>query len=436
MLLLYIHYFFYSNFLFKANKKSNNILYYAGKSLNQITFRLPKGFDSNWFSTILIFKGIFSNLFRNNSAEFYSDSSSVFFDSSPGSKEIRLNYLKQLTNEDRIGSVYKNELLMFSGILNSVQIVIFSLLFLPFIFIFSLFKADKKHLPFLFQEAVECYNLNSSLKKNNINNVHYFSIFERDANLCAYLLMKSNIYVNKIPSEVPLFIYNSTIVADKLSFCFAYQKEEFEYFKDTMFVKETQNWCPELIFNGPHRFFNDIKDRQSEIFEYDLGFYSSGNWLRKLLGDAELATNDAENEYLILGKLVEIAIKNNFKLRIYCHPLEKKNHEKTTTYYSQFTENTNCTLAGFDKPSIEEFDKVNIAVSLLSTLMYERLYLGFKTILVPLNFEGFPLPNSCFNNICIKNISYLEDIILKNKTISTKEFFLSNKIANYTEKMK
>lgn len=431
MLLLYIHYFFYSNFLFKANIKGNKILYYSGKSLNQITFRLPKNFDSNWFSTVLIFKGIFSNLFKNNTAEFFSDSNSVFFDSSPNSKEIRKNYLKQLIKEDNIGSIYKNELLIFSGILNTLQIVVFSILFLPFIFIFSLFKADKKHLPFLFQEAVECYNLISSFKKNSINNVHYFSIFERDANLCAYLLMKSKIYVNKIPSEVPLFIYNSTIVADKLSFCFAYQKEEFECFKDTMFVNETQDWCPELIFNAPQRFFQARKKVESERFSYDLGFYSSGNWLRKMLGDAELETNDAENELIIIKKLVEISEKNNLNLRVYCHPIEKRNPEKTMSFYAQF-KSSSFSLAAFNKSSIEEFDEVNIAVSLLSTLMYERIYFGFKTLLVPLGFDGFPLQNSGLSNICVKSIYDLEGMILKSKSISTKEFFTTNKISNYT----
>ncbi|MCA6442051.1 MAG: hypothetical protein IM600_01360 [Bacteroidetes bacterium] len=243
--------------------------------------------------------------------------------------------------------------------------------------------------------------------------------------------MKSKIYVNKIPSEVPLFIYNSTIVADKLSFCFAYQKEEFECFKDTMFVNETQDWCPELIFNAPQRFFQARKKVESERFSYDLGFYSSGNWLRKMLGDAELETNDAENELIIIKKLVEISEKNNLNLRVYCHPIEKRNPEKTMSFYAQF-KSSSFSLAAFNKSSIEEFDEVNIAVSLLSTLMYERIYFGFKTLLVPLGFDGFPLQNSGLSNICVKSIYDLEGMILKSKSISTKEFFTTKKISNYT----
>lgn len=431
MLLYYIHYFFYSNFLFNLNIKGNKILFHCGKSLNQITFRLSKDYDSNPLSTLIIFKSILSNLFKKSLFELNPKSTIAFYDSTANSKEVRLDYLVQLTSKQDIGGIYKNELLRYSGFLNSLQIVILSAFFSPFIFIGSLFKADKKHLPFLFQEAVECYNLKTKLNRNNIRNLHYFSIFERDANLCAYLLMKNNIFINKIPSEVPLFVYNSTIVADKLSFCFAYQKEEFEYFKDTMFVKETQDWCPELIFTAPKRFFQDRNKLESKSFNYDLGFYSSGNWLRRILGDAELETDDAQSEFIILKKLVEISERNNLRLRVYCHPIEKRNPEKTMNFYSQF-KNSCFSLAAFDKPSIEEFDEVNVAVSLLSTLMYERIYFGFKTLLVPLGFDGFPLQNSAFSNICVKNVSELEELILKSKSISTKEFFTNYKLSNYT----
>ena len=158
-------------------------------------------------------------------------------------------------------------------------------------------------------------------------------------------------------------------------------------------------------------FLKDVKT--IEYFNYDIGFYSSGNWLRKELGDAELDTNDAYNEQLILTELIKLCNKNNYKLRIYCHPIEKRKPELTTKYYQKFN-SSNFSIAPFDKPSIEEFDQVNIAISLISTLMFERYYLGLKTIIAPINYINFPISNSNFNNVCIKEVDQLEKIINKN----------------------
>ena len=71
--------------------------------------------------------------------------------------------------------------------------------------------------------------------------------------------MKSGVYINKIPSEVPLVFANKVIVADELSFCFAYQKEEFEEFRETMFVKKTQQWVPETFFKVPKKLITSLK---------------------------------------------------------------------------------------------------------------------------------------------------------------------------------
>jgi hypothetical protein len=428
MLLSYIYYLFYCNFLYKNNFKHNKILYNCGKTLNQVTFRLPKNYDTNWLSSFLIFKHIFSNLFKKHNFEFRTDTYEAFYDASFESDEIRLNYLRNFNSEKNYSKIYKNELLIPHNKINLLQIFIVSFVIFPFIFILSCFKKDKKQLSFLYQQAIECFNINVYLTTNRIKKLHFFSIFQTDANICAYLLMKKGIYINKIPSEVPLFVYNSSIVSNCLSFCFGYQKEEFNYFKDTMFVDETQMWSPELIFNAPMRFLKETKE--AHLFNYDIGFYSSGNWLRKELGDAELETNDAHNEQLILTELIKLCNENNYKLRIYCHPIEKRNQELTINYYQKFN-SKNFSIAPFDKPSIEEFDKVNIAISLISTLMFERYYLGFKTIIAPINYLNFPISNSNFNNVCVKEVNQLEKIIKKNIKLTINEFFELNGINNY-----
>ena len=106
--------------------------------------------------------------------------------------------------------------------------------------------------------------------------------------------MKNGFIVNKIPSEVPLVFANKVIVANQLSFCFGYQQEEFFYYKDTMFIDSTQQWLPELFFKTP---INILKSSSKNIgVVYEIGFFSSGNWLRDKLGDVDLGNDDLKNE--------------------------------------------------------------------------------------------------------------------------------------------
>ena len=191
MLLYYVYYLFYSNFLFKNDIKHNKVLYNCGKTLNQITFRLPKNYDTNWLSSFFIFKHIFSNLFKKHNFEFRTDTHEAFYDASYDSKEIRLNYLRNFNPEKNYSTVYKNELLIPQNKIDLIKILFVSIIIFPFIFMISCFKKDKKQLSFLYQQSIECFNINKYLTSNHIKKLHFFSIFQTDANICAFLLMKN-----------------------------------------------------------------------------------------------------------------------------------------------------------------------------------------------------------------------------------------------------
>ncbi len=64
--------------------------------------------------------------------------------------------------------------------------------------------------------------------------------------------------------------------------------------------------------------------------------------------------------------------------------------------------------------------------------MFERIFLGFKTILAPFDYPEFPLQNSELKNISAKNEKELFDILDINLEINPKEFFIKNKLQNYT----
>ena len=119
--------------------------------------------------------------------------------------------------------------------------------------------------------------------------------------------------------------------------------------------------------------------------------------------------NDKENEELILRGLITYSKKNNLLIRLFLHPLEKRTEYKATSqnYYKEFLQHENVSLADTTISSIEGFDGINIAVSLYSTLMFERIYLGFKTILAPFDYNQFPIKQSSLNQICSHNMQQL-----------------------------
>ena len=80
-------------------------------------------------------------------------------------------------------------------------------------------------------------------------------------------------------------------------------------------------------------------------------------------------------------------------------------------------------IQDFDRSSNEEFDEVNIGIALFSTLMFERIYFGFKTLLLPLNIAGFPIKESSFENICVTEQKQLMGYLDKNIALSAEDFY-------------
>ena len=434
MLFKIISYYKIANFLAVFNIKKNSPLYYAGKNLSQITYRLPNESKKDIFITLRIYKRILINLFKRKIVflKLNQNTHTAIFDGNHHSFELRDKYIKTYNGEDCSVIISKNDLICFLSIyLTSFYVIILISSFIP-VFCISLFSKNKFHLPLMIQEFFETIQLVYLLKKHHISKVHYFCIYERDCNICAFILMKFGVYVNKIPSEVPLSFFNKTIIANELSFCFAYQNEEFDLYKKTMFVEKTNLWAPEQILNAPKRFLTTpVNEKKST---YDIGFFSSGNWLRAQLGDIDLGHNDKENEELILRGLIKYSQDNNLLLRLFLHPLEKRTEHKaySQNYYKEFLQHENVSLADTTIPSIEGFDGINIAVSLYSTLMFERIYLGFKTILAPFDYDQFPIKQSSLNQICAHNIQQLYSKLDLNLKLTTAEFFENNNLQNYS----
>jgi hypothetical protein len=211
--------------------------------------------------------------------------------------------------------------------------------------------------------------------------------------------------------------------------------EEVKMLSETLFYSKIETWMPEMQLNYLHLY----DKKQIELPVNVIGFYSGACWLRKKLDHTILETigsYDAEEQ--ILKNLLEYVGKNpTLRLMIFLHPIEKRNKnnfDDAMKYYSAIISEdlrSNVEFYPPDSPGVFGFDKINIGVSLFSTIMFERLSLGFKCILNPVDKPDFPIANSPFRNICAYSKSELFEKLDKNINLSKEEYLRENNIQNY-----
>jgi hypothetical protein len=391
------------------------------------TFRYPKKATSDWLISVKIYKSLFLAQFKKQ--KFIIDDTLpevAIFDGNLNEAEKRKNYIKRLCGDSCKLFLGRSELANSPSILISAIIILFLIISFPLVFIISVCSSNKLRYPFHKLNSIEALNCLFLLRKYKIKKLHFFCIYENDTNLMAYALMKSGISINKISSEVPLSFWNKIVVADSLSLCFKYQLDEYNLYKDTMYVKEVQDWIPESSFEIDKCYTS----KTYLIKKGTIGFYSSGMWLREKLGRIDLKDNALDNEKNLLNLLLGFVKENStYKVVVFLHPLEKKNLQDTMGYYNGLSKNIE--LADLSIPNTKQFYNAEVGVTLFSTLSYERLFWGFKTIIYPLGHDDFPVKNSNFNNVCAKSEEELRMKLNLALEVSDEKFYEVNGLKDY-----
>jgi hypothetical protein len=84
--------------------------------------------------------------------------------------------------------------------------------------------------------------------------------------------------------------------------------------------------------------------------------------------------------------------------------------------------------------SSENFFKVNIGVMAYSTLLFERLALGYKTFIGTQLQTSFPIEGSPLKNLCLSDYQVFELALLVANKETEKEFFDRIDLKNYSLK--
>jgi hypothetical protein len=363
---------------------------------------------------------------------FSEENKIAVFDTHESSKEKREEYLNYfdvkpgcfISRNQLCGSLASAHSLIHACFVSAITLSL-----IPFSF-----SKRRVNYALLLTEIVEWVNILYLLKRNHINRLYHFCIYEKDANFLAYCLQKQEISISKIPSEVPLTFANKIVVADELCLCFPYQHEEVKMFHDTMFVDKLSDWLPEMQIS----YIKQYKDKSFEIPMNRIGYYSGAFWFRVKMNHsiADIGSYDVEH-HLLQNIASYLAARPNIHLLVFLHPHEKKkaeHFEETKLYYgSVFGEELLKRIEFTDAVtrSTDCFHLINIGLSVFSTVVFERLSLGFKTLLAPMEKTDFPLENSPFRNICCYTKDQLFSKLDENLPLNKKEFFQHNKIAGY-----
>jgi len=297
---------------------------------------------------------------------------------------------------------------------------------LMFAFVMSLqciFSSQRANRALVIREVAELAWLIDFLKKNNISHLYNFFPYEKDANLISLSCRSQGIRTTLIPSSGPLKLHNHTMIADEVVFVTPYHYEEYnDGLKDTIICEKIIKWIPEKAYT----YIDKYASKNFEEKQYVLGFYSHGSWLRSAQGHAADGLNLFESEERVLRDLKKFLEEDpRFSVLVFTHPRERVSTmiAETERFYSDRLPKNQYTLANSKIKTAEAFEMVDIAVAAYSSIVYERLFCGFKMIIGTEGIEGFPLRNSSLEKISYQGYESMKSMLLNYSELSKEEFF-------------
>lgn len=413
-------------------QKGNNKKYYlAGRSLLGQSFRSS---EKQRYSFLFFFKMFLKALLlkkavRNKYVKEYSNGGVYFYDIEQGkqydkyyqdNEKIRLDQLKYFYGGEINGGIWKSALLGWFNLGDKFIQVLFTIITAIVLLPFLPFVKNKSSLSLIFSEIIEVSNLMKVVESNSVNKLFFYSVYSIDANATALILMKEKVIVVKVVSLTPLQYWNKIIIADELAVSFSTQLNEAAAFKDSILVNKIYLWGPE----GLTAFFPRYTKDMYGAAKNKIGFYSTGSYVRQIAGDGKNVFGVGDED-AVLNMLKEyLALRPGLKLTVFLHPREKqeKFKEAVKEYYQKHFQGLDYYICDNPLPSANYFEMVDVGVALYSSSIFERLYCGFKSMLIKPENSTF-IPPESLSAITVTDANELTRTLDKYLNISNQEYF-------------
>lgn len=344
-------------------------------------------------------------------------------------EDLEVEYVQRQTKQ-KVGlyidkSAIVNQIEGGAGQLNLGRLTAFAI---P-LFFRCLFSRRRANRAMTIRYILELTALLQVLQKYKITRVYDFAPYEVDSNLMYLLLKKEGIQHIKLPSPGPLKTHNHMLLADKMILSSQYQFEEVETLPEVK-VKTIEKWVPEYAFTYIDQYAKEPQTTELKT----IGFYSHGGWLRREEGHADDGLNIPEAEEALLTDLAQFVKKNpDYRVKVFAHPREKteENFEQAKAFYKGFFGEREITFSDANKKTSASFADSDIGLAAFSTILYERMFCGFKTLIGNYGFAEFPMEGSTLQSICFDSYDKLEKLIQGASDQSADDFFTENELQGY-----
>ena len=290
-------------------------------------------------------------------------------------------------------------------------------------------EKDRMNLSMHVLQVAENAALLKFCKEKGIKHIYDFAPYLIDHNWSYLLLREQGIRVTKLPSPGPLATHHDILFADELVVSTPYQLEEVEALPN-IHVEKINKWLLESAFLYIDRYIEMDKEPPSKT----VAFYSHGGWLRLAQGHTDDGLNIPAAEKRLLEHLATfVKAHPDFKVLIYPHPREKKDEvwERTQSFYASFFQDLPFEIVPKDTRTTESFEQADIAVASFSTILYERIFCGYKTLIGNFGIAGFPMTNSSLEAICFDTEVALHSQLNALSSMSRDEYFETYGLTEY-----
>ena len=317
--------------------------------------------------------------------------------------------------------INKKEAHIYANLKCKILCLFFILVTFPYFF-FKTFLSQKNRInnALLIRHVYLSLVLSSYIARN-CKKIYFFHPHEPESNLIIKMLETMGIDVTVIPNTNPLFMYNKNIVGNKILLTLGYQVEELLFFnpnfQGSIFLEEDFHLA---------KYHNNFKPTNNSKICY----YSHGSWLRLENNQHIPPFNEVKMELELLEYLKNNNLFKDINLTICLHPKEKENIvlEKAKKYYEDiFGHNIKFYL----KNSYESFQEFHIGFGGLSSILFERIHCGYKSIIYENGIDNFPIENSLFNQFVISDLENLSQKINADLATNYENYFQNLKRYTY-----
>lgn len=291
-------------------------------------------------------------------------------------------------------------------------------------------RKDRQNRSLLPLAVMEAHQLLHFVKEHDVKYVYDFAPYLIDANWFTHLLTHHGVQVTRIPSSGPIKTHNRFTLGTTMVLSTPYQKEEAEIFSSTLRVNTFTKWIPEHALNYLDLYLSSPPTPAAK----SIGFYSHAAWVRQTEGHTDDALRIPEAEVQILKDLKGFLKSNpEYTLTIFLHPRERRPDlaDATKAFYSELLQGIPYRFSPVELSSAKSFHTVDIGVAAFSTILYERLFCGYKTLIGNYFMEDFPLKGSSLEGVCFSSDESMRTLLKEAGRIGTEQFFQNYRLTGF-----